>query len=234
VFLHGLGGASTLDYAEVAAAPGLAGFRLVLVDLMGSGGSDRPDWFDYSVAGQARRLDGFLADLGLRPVVLFGHSMGGAVALSLAALDPDRVAGVILTEANLDSGGGIWSRAIAEQTVDDFTRTGYAELLAAAEADRNPWAATLRLSSPPALWAEAVSLVAGATPSWRDILYDLTCPRSYVFGSRSLPDLDLEELPRHGVRTLVVPDCGHNMAWDNPTGLAAVVASSLADILNQT
>jgi pimeloyl-ACP methyl ester carboxylesterase len=233
LFIHGLGGASTLDYASVAADPGLAGFRRLLVDLVGSGGSDRPDWFDYSIAGQARCLDAFLADRGLGPVVLFGHSLGGAVALSLAALDPGRVAGVILTEANLDPGGGFWSRAIAGQTSDGFARTGYAELLATAEADHNPWAATLRLSSSRALHAEAVSLVAGATPAWRDVLYGLACPRCYVFGAHSLPDPDLEELPRHGVRTLVVSDCGHNMAWENPAGLAVAVASGLVDVLSQ-
>jgi pimeloyl-ACP methyl ester carboxylesterase len=71
-----------------------------------------------------------------------------------------------------------------------------------------------------AIHAEAMSLVAGVTPSWREILYSLDCPRFFLFGSQSLPDPDREELPRHGVSTLVVPNCGHNMAWETPAGVA--------------
>ncbi|MDR1264262.1 MAG: alpha/beta hydrolase [Propionibacteriaceae bacterium] len=220
VFVHGLGGASTLEYAQVAAQPGLAGRRRLLVDLIGSGRSDRPRDFDHTVEGQARCLDSFLTALGLTRVVLYGHSMGGAISLSLAALDAGRVASLVLSESNLDAGGGPESRAIAGQDADRFARVGWPGLLDAVRASGVPWIRTLPLSSPAAVQAEAVSLVAGVVPSWRQILYGLGCPRFHLFGSHTLPDPDFEELPRHGVATIMVPDCGHNMAWENPAGVA--------------
>jgi pimeloyl-ACP methyl ester carboxylesterase len=198
------------------------------VDLMGFGRSGRPAGFDYTVEGHARALDSLLAELDLPRVCLFGHSMGGAVALSLAALEPERVAGVILAEANLDAGGGEASQEIAAQTAGQFAREGYAKLCRTVQAEGNPWAQTLRLASPEALHAGAVSLVAGVDPAWRDILYGLTCPRFFVFGERSLPDADFGELPRHGVEVVTIPDCGHNMAWENAGGLADGIGHCLA------
>ena len=226
-FIHGLGCASTLDYAAVAASPALAGRRRVLVDLMGFGASDRPERFDYTVEGHARCLDGLLERLGPRQMVLYGHSMGGAVALSLARRNPDRIAGMILAEANLDPGGGASSREIAGQEVSTFVERGHADLHAVASAEGNPWANTVRLASPAAMHASAKSLVKGTDPSWREILYGLDCPRYYLFGAASLPDPDLDELPRHGVQTGVIPGAGNNMAWENPAGLADGIARCL-------
>ncbi|MDR2929812.1 MAG: alpha/beta hydrolase [Propionibacteriaceae bacterium] len=281
VFLHGLGGASTLDYARTAAASTLQTRRRVLVDMPGFGASARrcAPGLDHSIAGYAAFLDDWLEsvpgvgrfdqskqpvgtgtpvvtgipvltessgeddlrvesvgvpasrppavapDQRARPrVILFGHSAGGAVALSLAALRPERVAGVILTEANLDAGGGTASRAIAGRSEESFIRRGHAALVRTERAKSNPWSQTVALADPVALHREACSLVAGATPSWRDILYGLTCPKAYVFGERNLPDPDATELLRHGVEVMTVPNAGHNMAWENPDGLAAVIA----------
>jgi pimeloyl-ACP methyl ester carboxylesterase len=153
--------------------------------------------------------------------------MGGSIALSLAALDPSRIAGLVLSESNLDAGGGPESRAIASQQAEEFVREGWAVLLDTVRAEGIPWIRTAPLSSPGAIHAEATSLVAGVTPSWREILYGLDRPRFYLFGSQSLPDPDFEQLPRHGVRTLVVPEAGHNMAWENPAGVAGGIVPCL-------
>ncbi|MDR0592926.1 MAG: alpha/beta hydrolase [Bifidobacteriaceae bacterium] len=229
VFVHGLGGAATVEYAGVASHPSLAERRCLLIDLIGSGESGRgsPASFSYSIEDQAACLGQCLDALELEQIVLFGHSMGGSAALSLAALNPGRVAGLILAEANLDPGGGPWSRAIADQPEAQFAAAGFPELLNTAVEDRNPWSHTLPLSSPVALHREAVSLVRGTAPTWRQILYALACPRACLFGSRSLPDPDFDELRRHGIATLAVPEAGHNLAWDNPEALASVIVSCL-------
>ena len=229
VFLHGLGGASTLEYAATAGHPGLARHRRLLVDLLGAGASDHPAGFDYTIAGHARCVDALLCGLGLDRVLLFGHSMGGAVACSLAALRPGRVAALALTESNLDAGGGFASRAIAASSEADFAARGYDAMLADLRAEGNPWARTFALAWPAALHRQSVSGVAGVTPSWREILYGLDVPRCYVFGADTLPDPDADELPRHGVAAPVLPDCGHNMAWQNPDALAGALADFLAD-----
>jgi pimeloyl-ACP methyl ester carboxylesterase len=228
LFTHGLGCASTMDYAQVATLEPLVSRRRLLVDLMGFGASARPVGWDYRIRAQGALLAALLDGLGVERVVLYGHSMGGAVALELARLGAGRIAGVILAEPNLDPGGGSASREIASQDPRAFEERGFAQMVAALRKEVNPWARTLRLASPEALHGAATSLVEGSDPSWRDILYSLDCPRFQLFGATSPPDPDFEELPRHGIGTLMVPQTGHNMAWENPRAVAEGIGRCLA------
>jgi pimeloyl-ACP methyl ester carboxylesterase len=94
VLVHGLGG-SHLSWVQVAA--GLSGLgRVVALDLPGFGRSP--------VAGRGARvmdlrrsLAGFVEQVATGEVVLVGNSMGGLVAMAAAAVDPDRIAGLVLT-----------------------------------------------------------------------------------------------------------------------------------------
>jgi len=219
LFIHGLGCTSTADYGSLANR--LGAHRRLLADLCLADDADAPE--DHSIEGLARYLDAALTAREIAQVVLFGHSAGGAVALSLARLNPERVAGVFLTECNLDPGGGEWSRRISQQSEDDFVAHGFADMIAEQQIECPTWARTLGLSSPVAVHREAVALVAGTTPTWREILYGLICPRTYVFSDSALPDPDWDELPRHGVDVVTIANAGHNMAYDNPAGLDEAV-----------
>ena len=78
--LHGAGGAADLWRRQLDGLGDVA--RVVAPDLLGHGplgGRGKP-----SVAGYAEWLEGFLAVLDAGPVVVVGHSMGGAVALTHA------------------------------------------------------------------------------------------------------------------------------------------------------
>jgi pimeloyl-ACP methyl ester carboxylesterase len=75
--------------------PALAGRRhVVRVDLPGCGKS--PPAASYDVAGQAERVAAVLDELGLRQVVVAGHSSGGYVAVALAEQRPDLVGSLAL------------------------------------------------------------------------------------------------------------------------------------------
>ncbi len=105
LFLHGMGCASSADYPEVACQTPLQGRRRILVDLLGSGYSDRPATFSYTVEAHAQVVVELIRRLGLGRLHLFGHSMSGAVAIVVARALSRRVARLVLSEPNLDPGG---------------------------------------------------------------------------------------------------------------------------------
>lgn len=234
VYLAGLGGAASAYYPRTVCEPDLANRRSIIVDWLGCGYSDKPEDFSYSIDDHAATIAALLEHLHFNACSVIGHSMGGAVAIVLAAKWPDGVAQLVLAEANLDAGGGAFSQSIAHQLEADFVSHGYEELLqglrlAASSGDKSAafFDGMLRVTNPLALHRTAVSLVQGALPAWREQLYQLSIPRTYLFGANSLPDADFELLPAHGVQVAVVPNAGHGMMLDNPTGFASVVGAIL-------
>jgi pimeloyl-ACP methyl ester carboxylesterase len=229
VFLHGLGCASSCDYPAVAASPALAGRAALLVDLLGFGFSDKPEDFGYTTSDHAHTVAELLQQLQLPQVHLFGHSMGGAVAIEVTALVPGRVATLVLSEPNLDPGGGTFSGAIAQHGEADYVRLGHPRMVNAAEAAGSlEWAGTMGVASALAVHRGARSLVRGTQPTWRALLQGLAMPRTVLFGEASLPDGNHEALPRAGVVVDVVPRAGHSMAWENPAGVAEALARAVA------
>lgn len=90
VLVHGLGG-NSLNWVDLADR--LAGrLDCVSLDLPGFGGSEPPRDGDYSLAGHARAVAALTeAVFPGRPVHLFGNSMGGSIAVELAARSPHLV-----------------------------------------------------------------------------------------------------------------------------------------------
>lgn len=101
VFVHGLGG-SALNWTDLMARmqPEVDGWA---VDLGGFGYSPPPRDGDMSPAGHARGVAEFVEHLGAGPVHLFGNSLGGSVALQLAARRPDLVRSLTLISPALPS-----------------------------------------------------------------------------------------------------------------------------------
>ena len=64
----------------------------VAVDLLGLADRDKPAAGDYSIPAQAGRVLAVMDKLGIQQFALIGHSMGGQIALYIAAvLAPERV-----------------------------------------------------------------------------------------------------------------------------------------------
>jgi pimeloyl-ACP methyl ester carboxylesterase len=98
LLLHGGGpGCSAwADFGPVAPLLG-DGRRLILLDLPQFGGSDVPAVTEPVFGYHARHVLAALDALGLSTVDLVCQSLGGSVALRLAALAPERVGRIVLT-----------------------------------------------------------------------------------------------------------------------------------------
>ncbi|WP_418960968.1 alpha/beta fold hydrolase [Streptomyces tritici] len=225
VYVHGLGCTGPSDFAHVVARPGLRGSRALVVDLLGHGLSDRPRDFGYTMAEQAAVVAELLDHEGLRDVDLVGHSMGGAVAIRLAAARPDLVARLVVAEPNLYPGGGVFSTPVARQSEAEFVREGHARMVAEQAPD---YAARLRLADPVALHRSAVALVVGDAPAEGDLLTGLDRPRAFLVGAHSRPDAEADAMAAAGVPVFEVPGAGHNMLIDNPDGFAETLLRALA------
>ena len=91
VLVHGAGGTLMHWPGELRR---LAGYDVYALDLPGHGGSGGRGRSDTGAYAEAVR--GFAETLRLRPFVLAGHSMGGAIALELALQPLDRLTGLVL------------------------------------------------------------------------------------------------------------------------------------------
>ena len=89
VLIHGFGG-HTYSYRSLI--PDLArDHRVIALDLLGFGYSERVPDGDYSHQAQAGRVVGLMDVLGIQKASLVGHSMGGEIAMRVAARWPERV-----------------------------------------------------------------------------------------------------------------------------------------------
>ena len=93
VLVHGLGG----SHANwLAVGPRLAAHgRVLAIDLIGHG-LTRSLGRSTRVSANRRLLGRFLAEVAGEPAVLVGNSMGGYLALALAAAEPEKVRSLVL------------------------------------------------------------------------------------------------------------------------------------------
>lgn len=97
ILLHGLASdADTWDKALGLLAE--RGLRVLAVDLLGHGESDKPD-SDYLLVDFAEFLARFMDALGIERATLCGHSFGGAIAMFFGTRYPERVDRVVLVSA---------------------------------------------------------------------------------------------------------------------------------------
>ncbi|MFF4953419.1 alpha/beta fold hydrolase [Streptomyces chattanoogensis] len=228
VYVHGLGATSPAYFAEAAVHPLLAGRRSLLIDLLGHGISDRPTGFDYTLESHADALAKALTTADVTGAELIAHSMGGSVAIVLAARHPHLVSRLVLIDANLDPipriPGSDGSSGIAAYSEQAFLSGGWEEVR-----DRvGPhWWSTMRLAGREALHRSAVHLTRGTVPTMRELLLDLKIPRTYLLPETDGPLPGADALAKAGVTVVPIPDCGHNIMLDNPEAFARATAIAL-------
>ena len=228
---------------ETLAADHLSEFSVVAPDLIGHGRSSwaAPWTIDANVAALAGLLDAEAAG----PVVVVGHSFGGAVALHLAAARPDLVAGLVLLDpaVNLD---GSWMLEIADAMLASPDFTDRAEARAdklsgswaevdEAELERELDEHLVELPNGRVGWRIAVPAV---TSYWSELARSIALPHrgtptTLVTGTRTDPPYVSSHLVTTlrdelgGDFTQVDFDCDHMVPLAKPAETAALIRGHL-------
>jgi pimeloyl-ACP methyl ester carboxylesterase len=136
ILIHGLGG-MLLNWVRVA--PGLSGLgRTLALDLPGFGTSPLGER-SASMMDLRRVVDGFIRALvPAGTVVLVGNSMGGALGLLEAAIEPTCVDGLVLTSPALPRVGHAWQHPSLALGLALFDVPGLGEAAADARIRRLP------------------------------------------------------------------------------------------------
>lgn len=227
LLVHGAGG-THLHWPEAIRA--LPGRRVLAVDLPGHGQAPQPG--EQTIAAYASALLGLLDALGIPRVVVAGHSMGGAIALTMALAAPDRVAGLFLV------GTGARLRvapALLEASADPARAAEVAEGMAAA-----CFGPAVGAEERAALARDTVALPRGVLHGdftacdafdAMDGLAAVRAPAFLVVGSedRLTPPKYAAflraRLPGEGL--LVVPAAGHMVACEAPAEVAGAASAFL-------
>lgn len=246
VLLHGLGGAAA-NWALLAPLLGER-HRVVLVDLPGHGGSD-PLPAAPGIGPYADRVALLAERLGLGPAVVVGHSLGGLVALRLAARRPEAVRSLVLAApAGIGSGTRAAERALAfAGWVQPGRRVSpYWRVVARSEALKRLAFGRWFVADPSALGPEAVEALLGEINLHTDTdsarraltaddprldLHDLRCPALVLWGAedRQLPVDDAFEYARRIRASLrVIADCGHLLIVERPDACFDAIERFLA------
>ena len=96
ILVHGFGGSLwQWEYQHTALS---ADHRVIILDLLGSGLSDKPD-IDYTPSQMVEFFRAFMDALGIQRAALVGNSMGAGLVIGMALTYPDRVDRLILIGA---------------------------------------------------------------------------------------------------------------------------------------
>lgn len=113
VFVHGVAGNCAVWYLCGLVTRLADRFRVTCYDLRGHGQSESTPT-GYTSRDMAEDLQALLAARGVERPIVVGHSFGAAVALQYALAQPERVAGVVVSDAylpglaHLEKTPGLW------------------------------------------------------------------------------------------------------------------------------
>ena len=241
VLIHGLDRtAHTFDHL----APHFAGrYHVLAFEMRGHGDSGWDPEGRYLVEDHARDLEGFVQQLGLRDVILWGNSTGGRVAQVYAGMHPDLVSAVISEDVGPERPRQIadgYARRVKEEDAGWSTE----EELVARLRKSNP-----RMPEPNIrawvrsgsrvrddgriVWKRDPKLANGfvATDLWR-FVRNIDAPILYVLGGAStiVPAETQEQLRKTLPRAELVtmPGLGHYPSDERPAEFLAIVDRFLA------
>jgi pimeloyl-ACP methyl ester carboxylesterase len=228
VLVHGAGGTHLHWPPQVRRLPGVS---VCALDLPGRGRSG--GCASSSIADKAEAVLALLDHMGAARAVVGGHSMGGAIAQTLALSQPARVVGLVL----VGTGGRLRvSQAILEGVARDFPAT----VGLIVESMFGPQASPdlKRLAHKRMLEVDPEVLLG----DWRacnafDVLPrlpEIAAPALVVAGTADTLTPEkyarylAEHLPR--ARLCLVPGAGHMVMLEQPAAVAAAVADFVREV----
>jgi pimeloyl-ACP methyl ester carboxylesterase len=210
-------------------------FTVVAWDAPACGGSDDPPE-DFSLADYADCLAGFVAELGLGPTHVVGHSFGGGVALQLGARHPTLPRSLVVAGGYAGWAGSLppaevdarlaFALRLAEDLPGPVSPTSVPGLLSpGTPADRVEELAAIMSEVRPA--GSVVMARAFAEADLRPVLGEIVAPTLLIYGDADerapLPVAeDIHRLVPSS--TLVVgPGFGHEWYFESPSTFDAEV-----------
>ena len=97
VVLHGKNFCSATWEQTIRALSG-DGYRVIAPDQIGFCKSTKPERYQYSFQALAENTHALLASLGIKDVILIGHSTGGMLAARYALMHPKEVSALVLVD----------------------------------------------------------------------------------------------------------------------------------------
>lgn len=248
LIVHGL---SYFSYDWIDAGSQIAKDReVVAIDMRGFGESGWSSTRDYKLETLSNDVINVLDALGWDKAVLMGHSFGGRVALATAGWKPDRVAGLILVDfaPDIAAAGRKYTAQRIGNHPDIFASVEDAMIYDHDDpndaARRTRWEAFLTKTDKGYALKRDLhfrdnfkkALATGQSAPvpaflW-PMLAEMTIPTMVIRGSSSnmLEAATLGKVRELNPRATAIELAGsHDLAGDNPTGLANAINRFLAD-----
>lgn len=210
--------------------------RVVALDLAGHGqsGVGRKDW---TMAAFGQDVVSVVEALGLKRVVLIGHSIGGPVVLEAARRMPGRLAGLVLVDTLVDfeqkrPAAEEMEKSLSELQADYRAKTTalVSQLLFSASTPEPVKARVLEsvLSVPQEIGVAAVrsSLAYDPLPAVREIKAPIRAINADLFPT------NVEGNRRHipGYQVAIMKGVGHYLMLEQPEAFNALLAEALREL----
>ncbi len=248
ILLHGFGSSSASYQGLMEALDDT--YRVFALDFVGFGLSSKEKDNDLSFEGQVKTVIEFMDKKGINKAHLVGHSMGGAVAVKLAATYPDRFEKVVLISP---AGWGEYQGELSyikyfPHPIDKFIVRGFLQTTGAIKTALNKafyedelvtkeivmshWEPT---QTRRADWSYAKKIKMGIVPDIKDEFSKISQPTLVIWGRED------EILSSETLRAITeqvdksegyfIENSGHVPHQENPESLASLIKRFLARII---
>ena len=209
-------------------------FKVVTVDLAGHGesGLGRKSW---TIEAFGSDVVAVVKKLGLKRVMLIGHSMGGDVIAETARQLPGIVVGLIMIDTYKKMGPGRTPeqvRAFVDKLRTDF-KDSTGELVKSMFAPGSDsslvnWVASDMSSAPPAIALDALDHSFSYSRQIPRTLEEIKLPVISI-NSDSSPT-DVESMEHYGVQVMIMQGAGHFMMMEDPDRFNSLLKKAIAKL----